>query len=95
MKNVTRQRVLVGLVVIIIVAMLCAVSFVENTYKREAIVDRVEDGYYVLVDTTDNEWLYDSDELVIGQEVTMVMDTNGTDSNIYDDVIKKIIVRKE
>lgn len=92
MKNVIRERLITGLALAVIAII---IIIVESTYTREAIVDRIEDGYVVLVDTTDNEWLYETEELFVGEEVKMIMNNNGTEDCFHDDVIKKIIVERK
>lgn len=95
MKNVTRERLNTGLVVTVVAIIIIIISIVESTYTREAIVDRMENGYVVLIDNVDNEWLYETKELSVGEEVKMVMDNNSTEDCFHDDVIKKIIVERK
>ena len=61
----------------------------ETTYVRKAEVTSVVEGIVTFNDTTGNGWEYELDEdmqCVIGDRVTLIMNTNHTDM-IYDDII--------
>lgn len=61
----------------------------ETTYVRDAEVTSVVEDIVTFTDTTGNDWEYELDEdmqCVIGDRVTLIMNTNHTDM-IYDDII--------
>ena len=70
----------------------------ENTYTRTAEVVNVQDDNLVtFTDSAKNDWDYyfeDGTDLESGDKVKLIMDSMHTDSNIYDDEIKKIVLDK-
>lgn len=87
-----------------LVAILTGVTIVgcvgnyESTYTRQAVVTDVENNSLVtFTDTTGNDWDYyfeNETSLKVGDSVKLIMDSMHTDSNIYDDEIKKIVLDK-
>ena len=65
-------------------------STVGTTYTREARVDEVSNGWTTFVDDNGEGWDYYTTDYTMGEKVVMVMDTNGTDNDITDDVILEI-----
>lgn len=88
------------LVVVIMVGMMCACSYVESHYTRkDCVVVEVEQRLVTVVDKTGNEWCYymDSEDYTdvpsVGTVVDLHMYTNNTDSYIYDDEIVRVSVQ--
>lgn len=98
-KRVT--DIMIGiLVVVIMVGMMCACSYVESHYiRKDCIVVEVEQRLVTVVDKTGNEWCYymDSEDYTdvpsVGTVVDLHMYTNNTDSYIYDDEIVGVSVQ--
>lgn len=86
-KKERRARVLVLASIVLI---LLTTSFISTTYTREAIVERVTTECVVLRDTCGNLWEYDTVDVVEGQRVKLIMNTNLTDNDVTDDIITKI-----
>lgn len=86
------------LAVIVGIAVIGGVGNYESTYTRTAEVTEVQnDNLVTFTDTTGNDWDYyfeDGTNLETGDNVKLIMDTMHTDSNIYDDEIKKIVLDK-
>lgn len=86
------------LAVMVGVAVIGGVGNYESTYTRTAEVTEVQnDNLVTFTDTTGNDWDYyfeDGTDLEVGDNVKLIMDTMHTDSNIYDDEIKKIVLDK-
>lgn len=86
------------LAVIVGIAVIGGVGNYESTYTRTAEVTEVQnDSLVTFTDPTGNDWDYyfeDGTDLEVGDSVKLIMDTMHTDSNIYDDEIKKIVLDK-
>ena len=86
------------LAVMVGIAVIGGVGNYESTYTRTAEVTEVQnDSLVTFTDATGNDWDYyfeDGTDLEIGDSVKLIMDTMHTDSNIYDDEIKKIVLDK-
>lgn len=86
------------LAVMVGIAVVGGVGAYESTYTRTAEVTEVQnDSLVTFTDATGNDWDYyfeDGTDLEIGDNVKLIMDTMHTDSNIYDDEIKKIVLDK-
>ena len=86
------------LAVMVGIAVVGGVGNYESTYTRNAEVVEVQnDSLVTFTDTTGNDWDYyfeDGTDLEVGDSVKLIMDTMHTDSNIYDDEIKKIVLDK-
>lgn len=79
------------------IAIIGGVGTYENTYTRTAEVVEVNNNLAIFTDATGNDWNYyfeDGTNLETGNNVKLIMDTMHTDSNIYDDKIKKIVLDK-
>ena len=44
-------------------------------------------------DEHDHNWTFYGDGYFVGQELTLVMNTNNTNSNIYDDLIEQVLTK--
>lgn len=65
----------------------------ETTYVRDAEVISVVEDIITFTDTTGNDWEYELDDdiqCVVGDQVTLIMNTNHTDM-IYDDIIVRVV----
>lgn len=85
-----KAMVVLGVTVVAMVILAC--GYIENHYNRQATVTNINNKVVTVVDTTDNEWMFfaeSENSYYIGQDVTLKMDTNGTD-NIYDDFIVNV-----
>ena len=86
------------LAVMLGIAVIGGVGTYESTYTRTAEVAKVQnDSLVTFTDSTGNDWDYyfeDGTDIEIGDNVKLIMDTMHTDSNIYDDEIKKIVLDK-
>lgn len=86
------------LAVMVGIAVIGGVGNYESTYTRTAEVTEVQnDSLVTFTDATGNDWDYyfeDGTDLETGDNVKLIMDTMHTDSNIYDDEIKKIVLDK-
>lgn len=85
------------LVVMLGIAAVGGVGTYESTYIRTAEIVEVSNNLATFTDSTGNDWEYyfeDGTDLETGDNVKLIMDTMHTDSNIYDDKIKKIVLDK-
>ena len=86
------------LTVMLGIAIIGGVGTYESTYTRTAEVVSVQnDSLVTFTDFTGNDWDYcfkNGINLKTGDNVKLIMDTMHTDSNIYDDEIKKIVLDK-
>lgn len=86
-------------IVIVIIMFLCVgwLSNQEHTYTRDVTVHKIDNNTQeiTVVDNNYNVWKYytqDTTQYTVGQEITVVMNDNYTDSNIRDDKIIEVIV---
>ena len=91
-SSVTRERVMVGLCAALLMGMLLLIGMIEQRDKFDATVDTVEEEVVTIIDELGNEWLYETTELCEGQDITIVVDNQGTLGYFDDDVIIRIIV---
>ena len=73
-------------------------SYIETHYTRTAKVVAVNDSLITAEDQNGYLWDFEDDSLNVGDEIRLIMDTNHTDSNIFDDKVvdvKEIKTRKE
>lgn len=85
------------LTVMLGITIIGGVGTYESTYTRTAEVVEVNNNLAIFTDATGNDWNYyfeDGTDIEIGDNVKLIMDTMHTDSNIYDDKIKKIVLDK-
>ena len=77
-------------VVIVLMAMVCACSYVEHHYTRkDCTVVQVEGHIVTVEDKTGYTWSYEVEDKApeVGTKVDIHMYTNVTDSYIFDDEI--------
>ena len=85
------------LAVMLGITVIGGVGTYESTYTRTAEVIEVNNNLATFTDTTGNDWEYyfeDGPNLETGDNVKLIMDTMHSDSNVYDDKIKKIVLDK-
>ena len=85
------------LAVMLGIAIIGGVGTYESTYTRTAELVEVNNNLAIFTDAAGNDWNYyfeDGTDIKIGDNVKLIMDTMHTDSNIYDDKIKKIVLDK-
>ena len=83
------------LVVVMMVCMMCACSYVESHYTRKGCVVVQAEGQLVHAeDGQGHVWCYEveGDTPSVGTTVDLHMYTNNTDSYIYDDEVVKVVV---
>lgn len=79
-----------GVIGMAILMGVCGVTgYIDTHYNRCGYVVEHSNGVVTIEDTTGNLWDYE-DDIELGTYVKMSMHTNGTDSIITDDIIKKI-----
>lgn len=80
-------------------AILCGLGGLENyvktSYTREAIVIECQNNICKAEDKTGNTWEFNNEGYSVGDKVKIYMNTNNTDSNIFDDKITKTKMIKE
>ena len=79
------------LIIFLFIGMLCICSFIETNYSRKGIVIDITNNLVSVKDEAGNIWNFKSADmdLEINDEVKLMMNTNNTDNNIYDDIVKK------
>lgn len=83
------------LVVVMMVGMVCACSYVESHYTRKGCVVVQTEGQLVHAeDRQGHVWCYEveGDAPCVGSTVDLHMYTNNTDSYIYDDEVVNVVV---
>lgn len=87
-------NLIMGLAIVILFGVLaCGMGYFESCYVREDCeVVNVEDNTVWVVDKTDNLWMFDVEENIfeVGEIVDLKMNTNHTESNIFDDIILEV-----
>jgi hypothetical protein len=83
------------LITIAIITTLMILTTIEHTYTRDVIVHKIDNNTQeiTVIDTNYNVWKYytqDTTQYTVGQEITVVMNDNHTDSNIKDDKIVEV-----
>ena len=77
------KRIILVLVIITIIGLM---GMIESTYTRDVIVTDVDCIEVTVEDRQGHRWSFFGDNYTVGQEITVVMNTNNTDS-ITDDKI--------
>lgn len=64
----------------------------DNLYSQYAVCYITDIDETVFIDATGNEWAIDAiDEYIEGDMVELIMDNNGTNNTIEDDIIVNIV----
>lgn len=94
MRKIIENIELAGLAVLISFGIFFA-SYIESHYSRNAtIIDQETATLYLAEDETGNLWEFEGSGFSIGDKVVLQMNNNGTDSNIYDDEVVKVRLKK-
>ena len=77
---------------IVIIGSATIARVLQNKYTREGIVIAANalTEEVIILDTTDNEWVFYEVGYTEGDTVLMIMDTHNTDDIITDDIIKHV-----
>lgn len=78
-----------------VVLVLIILSNLFSTYKRTAYVKSNNNNIITFIDLWGNSWKYEAitkeeTELKTWEKVTLTLDSNNTDEDTSDDIIKKI-----
>ena len=80
-------------------AVLCCLGgfedYIKTSYTREATIIEYNNNTYTIEDDTGHTWKFDGKGYSIGDRVKLYMNTNHTDSNIFDDEITKMKIIEE
>lgn len=94
MKN--RNRFIfesIVLILLFIVLFIC-INKIETSYTREAKVTYTKNNTVLFKDENGNIWEWEKEakekEYKEGEKVTLKMDTNNTDTNVFDDIVKRV-----
>lgn len=82
--------VMTVLAVILAVCLVVIISYdqAHNTYTEEVYVtDRINDLYFVTFNNGHNMGFYSDDEIEIGEKVTVIVDSNNTETIVDDEII--------
>lgn len=88
-----KEKVLVTLALLVIIALFCLCSFIETHYYRNGEVISVSGQLVEVEDFAGLTWEFYADGFRVGDEVRMLMDTNCTDNTVYDDEIVNVKLR--
>lgn len=88
-----RETALAILMMLVVVALFCVCSYVEQHYYRDAKVTSVSGQLVIVEDKCGYVWEFYADGYRTGDEVRMLMNTHCTDNNIYDDEIITVKLR--
>ena len=91
MKRVMYDTMVIAMLIVIIGSATIA-RVLQNKYTREGIVIAANalTEEVIILDTTDNEWVFYEVGYTEGDTVLMIMDTHNTDDIITDDIIKHV-----
>lgn len=92
-KDSSKKTLQFIICVLIFVLLFCFCSIVETTYTRDVTIIQVDDSLVIAKDLDDQVWRFYGHGYFIGQEVTLVMNTNHTNSNIKDDLIEQVLTK--
>ena len=75
---------------LVMVACLAVAGRVESHDKRDAIIVSCETETIIAKDTTGNVWAFEGEGYEEGDEVTLIIFNNNTDSIIEDDIVEDV-----
>ena len=94
MKNRKRFIFESAILVLLFIALFVCVNKIETSYTRKAKVTYVENNTVLFEDENGNIWEWEKErgerEYREGENVILKMDTNNTDTNVFDDIIKRV-----
>ena len=85
-----KKKIISFISLFIVIVCFCFCSYAETHYTRKATVVNVNCGLVTVEDESGNLWDFEQDGFNVGDKVKLTMDTNHTDSNIFDDKIVNI-----
>lgn len=85
---IKRVGIITGMLSVCFVIFIC--GWMDTHYIRQATVTRITNNVVTITDTTNNVWTCEATKLKVNDRIKVLMDNNGTDTNIYDDIIIKI-----
>lgn len=91
-----RKSVMYGVLLVVGLLLVGGIgSMIENNYSRDAIVAEVNGEEIMVVDKTDNEWVFIGEGYEVGDEVTLKMFNGYTDNTLKDDEIRRVIKHRK
>jgi hypothetical protein len=96
--NVSREREVnkmetlkAGIILMALLSLVGVENYFDSHHTRHGEIIGTDGTDCFVEDTTGNVWEFDEAGFSIGDKVTLKMYTNHTDSNIYDDIIVKVV----
>ena len=68
---------------------------IETNYSRDAVVTEVNGEEIMVVDKTNNEWVFTGEGYEVGDEVTLKMFNGYTDNTLKDDEIRRVVKHRK
>ena len=69
------------------------VGYIEGHYTRNGEITNIK-GMNISVITEDgNEWMFKGNGFTVGDNVKITFDNNGTDLELTDDIIEKVVLK--
>jgi hypothetical protein len=83
------------MIAILIIVFINKLNYMNTHYNRYGKIINVENEEIIILDTTNNEWVWildnnDNNIYKKGQNIKLTMNNNDTDETIYDDIIENI-----
>ena len=89
-----RKIIKIFAILLLVIIVFCFISIAETTYKRDAVIVQVSDTITIAEDLNGNNWAFYDKGYYVGQEVTLIMNTNNTNSNIFDDLVENVLTKE-
>lgn len=92
MKRVMYDTMVIAMLIVVIFGGATIARVLQNKYIREGVVvaTNASTEEVIILDTTDNEWVFYGVGYTEGDTVLMTMDAHNTDNIITDDIIKHV-----
>lgn len=74
-------------VLLIFVSCFCICSYAETHYTRKAKIIEITNDLVTAEDSCGYLWEFEGDGFEVGTEIKLIMDTNNTNTNIFDDKV--------
>lgn len=93
MKIKNLQLYAFAITVLTVIVMICFGAFIlydqiNDTYTEEVYVtDRINDLYFVTFNNGHNMGFYSDDDIELGEKVTVIVNSNNTETIIDDEII--------
>lgn len=93
-KRVTCIQTLLGCVffMAVVFSALCIVGNYETHYTTDGVIKATSANKILVEDKSGNEWYFEGDGYMMGDNVRLTFFTNGTDRNRKDDELIKVKV---